>query len=219
MIRLVNNSWDYILQNEYRKDYFRNIVNFINDKYENDIIYPSKKDVLRSLNLTDYDNVKVVILGQDPYHGDGEANGLSFSVNQNVKLPPSLKNIYKELYNDLGIKRIHGDLSDWAFQGVLLLNSVLTVKKDTPLSHDKIGWQIFTDAIIKKINEKNEPVVFILWGNYARSKKKLITNSRHLIIESSHPSPFSANYGFFDSKPFSRTNDFLKKNNIKEIEW
>ena len=219
MIRLIDNSWDNVLEEEYKKDYFKEIVDFVNKIYKEDIVYPPKKDILRALNLTDYNNVKVVILGQDPYHGVGEANGLSFSVNEGIKFPPSLKNIFKELYDDLGIVRNNSDLSDWAREGVLLLNSVLTVKKDTPLSHNKIGWQIFTDAIIKKINEKDTPVVFILWGNYARSKKNLITNKKHLIIESAHPSPFSANYGFFGSKPFSKTNEFLSKNNIKEIEW
>lgn len=219
MINLVNNSWDTILDSEYRKEYFRDIVDFINSAYKKEVIFPPKNSILRALELTDYDDVKVVILGQDPYHGEGEANGLSFSVNDGIKLPPSLKNIYKELYDDLGIVRTSGDLSDWAEEGVLLLNSVLTVKKDSPLSHSKIGWQIFTDAIIEKVNEKEEPVVFILWGNYAKSKKNLITNKKHLVIESAHPSPFSANYGFFHSKPFSRTNEFLKRNNIKEIEW
>ena len=219
MIKLVNNSWDNILEEEYKKDYFKDIVDFINKAYKVDTIYPPKRDILRALELTDYNDVKVVILGQDPYHGIGEANGLSFSVNDGIKFHPSIRNIFKELNDDLGIVRNNSDLSDWALNGVLLLNSVLTVKKDTPLSHNKIGWQTFTDAIIKKINEKEDPVVFILWGNYARSKKNLITNKKHLIIESAHPSPFSANYGFFHSKPFSRTNDFLRKNNIKEIEW
>ena len=161
----------------------------------------------------------MVILGQDPYHGENEANGLSFSVNEGIKLPPSLKNIYKELYDDLGITKTTGDLTSWANQGVLLLNSVLTVLKDTPTSHSKIGWQEYTDAIIRKLNEREKTIVFILWGNYARSKKNLITNKRHYIIESPHPSPFSANSGFFGSRPFSKTNEFLKKNNIKEIEW
>ena len=144
---------------------------------------------------------------------------MSFSVNEGIKLPPSLKNIYKELYDDLGITKTTGDLTSWANQGVLLLNSVLTVLKDTPTSHSKIGWQEYTDAIIRKLNEREKTIVFILWGNYARSKKNLITNKRHYIIESPHPSPFSANSGFFGSRPFSKTNEFLKKNNIKEIEW
>ena len=192
---------------------------FINKEYKEKIVYPPKRDILRALKLTDYNDVKVVILGQDPYHGENEANGLSFSVNEGIKLPPSLKNIYKELYDDLGITKTTGDLTSWANQGVLLLNSVLTVLKDTPTSHSKIGWQEYTDAIIRKLNEREKTIVFILWGNYARSKKNLITNKRHYIIESPHPSPFSANSGFFGSRPFSKTNEFLKKNNIKEIEW
>ena len=216
---MTNNYWDVVLKEEYEKNYFKNIAMFINKEYKEKIVYPPKIDILRALKLTDYNDVKVVILGQDPYHGQNEANGLSFSVNEGIKLPPSLKNIYKELYDDLGITKTTGDLTSWANQGVLLLNSVLTVLKDTPTSHSKIGWQEYTDAIIKKLNEREKPIVFILWGNYARSKKNLITNKRHYIIESTHPSPFSANSGFFGSRPFSKTNEFLKKNNIKEIEW
>lgn len=216
---MTNNYWDAVLKEEYEKNYFKNIAMFINKEYKEKIVYPPKRDILRALKLTDYNDVKVVILGQDPYHGENEANGLSFSVNEGIKLPPSLKNIYKELYDDLGITKTTGDLTSWANQGVLLLNSVLTVLKDTPTSHSKIGWQEYTDAIIKKLNEREKPIVFILWGNYARSKKNLITNKRHYIIESTHPSPFSANSGFFGSRPFSKTNEFLKKNNIKEIEW
>lgn len=216
---MTNNYWDIVLKEEYEKNYFKNIAMFINKEYKEKIVYPPKRDILRALKLTDYNDVKVVILGQDPYHGKNEANGLSFSVNEGIKLPPSLKNIYKELYDDLGITKTTGDLTSWANQGVLLLNSVLTVLKDTPTSHSKIGWQEYTDAIIKKLNEREKPIVFILWGNYARSKKNLITNKRHYIIESPHPSPFSANSGFFGSRPFSKTNEFLKKNNIKEIEW
>ena len=216
---MTNNYWDVVLKEEYEKNYFKNIAMFINKEYKEKIVYPPKRDILRALKLTDYNDVKVVILGQDPYHGENEANGLSFSVNEGIKLPPSLKNIYKELYDDLGITKTTGDLTSWANQGVLLLNSVLTVLKDTPTSHSKIGWQEYTDAIIKKLNEREKTIVFILWGNYARSKKNLITNKRHYIIESTHPSPFSANSGFFGSRPFSKTNEFLKKNNIKEIEW
>lgn len=216
---MTNNYWDIVLKEEYEKNYFKNIAMFINKEYKEKIVYPPKRDILRALKLTDYNDVKVVILGQDPYHGENEANGLSFSVNEGIKLPPSLKNIYKELYDDLGITKTTGDLISWANQGVLLLNSVLTVLKDIPTSHSKIGWQKYTDAIIKKLNEREKPIVFILWGNYARSKKNLITNKRHYIIESPHPSPFSANSGFFGSRPFSKTNEFLKKNNIKEIEW
>ena len=216
---MTNNYWDVVLKEEYEKNYFKNIAMFINKEYKEKIVYPPKIDILRALKLTDYNDVKVVILGQDPYHGENEANGLSFSVNEGIKLPPSLKNIYKELYDDLGITKTTGDLTSWANQGVLLLNSVLTVLKDTPTSHSKIGWQEYTDAIIKKLNEREKPIVFILWGNYARSKKNLITNKRHYIIESPHPSPFSANSGFFGSRPFSKTNEFLKSKNKKEIKF
>ena len=217
---MTNNYWDIILNEEYNKDYFKNIVSFVNKVYKEKEIFPPKERILSALNITDYKDVKVVILGQDPYHGIGEANGLCFSVNEGIKIPPSLQNIYKELNSDLGLPIPDtGNLESWAREGVLLLNSVLTVEKDKPASHKNVGWEIFTDSIIKKLNEKKEPVVFILWGNFARSKKSLITNSRHLIIESSHPSPFSVRYGFFGSKPFSRTNEFLKKNNIKEIDW
>lgn len=219
-MNLIGNKWDEILREEYQKEYFRNIVLYINKAYKEREIFPPKSYILRALSLTDYDEVKVVILGQDPYHGVGEANGLAFAVNRGIKLPPSLMNIYKELNSDLEIPISDiGDLTCWAKEGVLLLNSVLTVEKDKPASHKNLGWENFTDAIISRVNEKETPVVFILWGNFAKSKKSLITNSRHLIIESSHPSPFSCNYGFFGSKPFSRTNKFLKENNINEIDF
>ncbi len=219
-MQLIGNNWDTILSEEYQKEYFKKIVQYINKAYKERPIFPPKNNILRALSLTDYQDVKVVILGQDPYHGLGEANGLAFSVNNGIKLPPSLKNIYKELKEDLNIKiSINGDLTCWAKEGVLLLNTVLTVEKDRPASHKNLGWENFTDAIIKRINDKDTPVVFILWGNFARSKKALITNPKHLIIESSHPSPFSCNYGFFGSRPFSRTNKFLKENNIKEIDF
>lgn len=219
-MELVGNKWDEILDSEYHKEYFKNIVKFINEEYKIREVYPPKERILRALSLTEYDNVKVVILGQDPYHGVGEANGLAFAVSNGIKLPPSLKNIYKELYDDMQIPISNvGNLECWAKEGVLLLNAVLTVEKDKPASHKKIGWETFTDAIIQKLNEKETPIVFILWGNFARSKKVYISNPKHLVIESPHPSPFSANYGFFGSKPFSRTNEFLKKNGIKEIDW
>lgn len=219
-MELVGNNWDKILDEEYHKEYFKKIVKFINKEYKEKEIFPPKPRILRALSLTDYDDVKVVILGQDPYHGVGEANGLAFAVSNGVKLPPSLKNIYKELYDDMGIPVSNvGNLECWAKEGVLLLNAVLTVEKDKPASHKNLGWENFTDAIIKKLNEKDTPVVFILWGNFARSKKSFITNPKHLVIESTHPSPFSANYGFFGSKPFSKTNKFLRENNIKEIDW
>ena len=182
-------------------------------------IFPPQKQIFNAFHLP-YKDVKVVILGQDPYHGVGEAHGFAFST-LSSKLPPSLKNIYKELYDDLGIEKDYnnGDLTPWVKQGVMLLNTGLTVEKDKPNSHKNLGWHEFTDVVIQKLNEKNEPVVFILWGNNAREKKKFITNPKHLIIESAHPSPFSAYNGFFGSKPFSRTNEFLKKNNMEEIKW
>ena len=220
MIKLVDNEWDNILQEEYHKEYFKKIVAFINREYKIKTIFPPKSRILRALKLTDYKDVKVVILGQDPYHGIGEANGLCFAVSDGIKLPPSLQNIYKELEQDLGIKPAKvGNLECWAKEGVLLLNAVLTVEKDKAASHKMIGWENFTDAIIKKLDQKKEPIVFILWGSFARSKKKFITNPNHYIIESTHPSPFSAYNGFFGSKPFSKTNNYLKSKGITEIDW
>ena len=219
-MNLVGNHWDKVLDHEYHEEYFKKIIAFINQAYKEREIFPPKSRILRALSLTDYDDVRVVNLGQDPYHGVGEANGLAFAVSDGVKIPPSLRNIYKELYNDLGIEPASvGNLECWAKEGVLLLNAVLTVEKDKPASHKFLGWENFTDAIIKSLNDKDTPVVFILWGNFARSKKSLITNPKHYVIESAHPSPFSANYGFFGSKPFSKTNEFLKKNHLKEIDW
>lgn len=217
---MIGNKWDIILKEEFKKEYFRKIAVTINIAYKQKIMYPSKNRIMQALKMTDYDDVKVVILGQDPYHGENEANGLAFAVNDGIKLPPSLKNIYKELKDDLGIEiATTGNLECWAKEGVLLLNAILTVEKDKPASCRNFGWEEFSDAIIKKINEKDSPVVFILWGNFARSKKKYITNPKHLVIESTHPSPFSAHNGFFGSKPFSKTNNFLEKNNIKKIDW
>lgn len=219
-MNLVGNNWDEILKEEYQKDYFKKIVLYINKAYKERPIFPPKNYILRALSLTDYDDVKVVILGQDPYHGVGEANGLAFSVNNGVKLPPSLQNIYKELKNDLGIPiSTSGDLTCWAKEGVLLLNSILTVEKDKPASHKDLGWEQFTDAIISKINMRDKPVVFILWGAFAKSKRNLITNPKHLVLESSHPSPFSCNYGFFGSRPFSKANLFLINNDIEGIDF
>ena len=215
----VNNNWDIILKDEYEKEYFKNLLNYINEEYNNKTVYPLKENIFKALEYTDYNDIKVVILGQDPYHGEGEAQGLSFSIPNDIKITPSLRNIFKELKNDLNIERTNTDLSDWAKQGVLLLNAIITVCKDTPLSHKDKGWEIFTDEIIKKINEREDPVIFILWGNYARSKKKLITNKNHYIIESAHPSPLSASRGFFDSKPFSKTNNILNSINKESIRW
>ena len=216
---MIGNDWDIVLKDEYEKEYFLKIKDKVREEYNSKVIFPPANRVFYAFRETSYKDTKVVILGQDPYHGEGEANGLCFSVNRGIKMPPSLKNIYKELYSDLGIERVDTDLSDWANSGVLLLNSVLTVEKDKPASHKFVGWEEFTDNVIKKLNEKDEPVVFILWGNFAKGKMKYITNPKHLVISSSHPSPFSVNYGFLGSKPFSRTNEFLRSNGIKEIEW
>ncbi len=217
---MIGNNWDIVLKDVYHEPYFINIVKFINQIYKEKTIFPPKTKILKALTTTDYNDVKVVILGQDPYHGVGQANGLAFSVSDGVKLPPSLKNIYKELYDDLKIPISNkGNLECWAKEGVLLLNAVLTVEKEKPASHKNIGWEKFTDTIIQKLNQKETPIVFILWGSFARSKKKYITNPKHLILESAHPSPLSANYGFFGSKPFSKTNNFLIKNHIKPIDW
>ncbi len=216
---MINKKWDEVLKDEMKKPYFRNLGIFVKNEYNHRIIYPEYKNIFNALRYTDYDEVKVVILGQDPYHGKGEAHGLSFSVQEGVKRPPSLNNIFKELYNDLGVKRENNDLTDWAKEGVFLLNSIMTVVKDTPLSHKGRGWETFTDDLIKLLNQREKPIVFILWGSYARSKKELITNKNHYIIESVHPSPLSASRGFFGSKPFSKTNNFLVSHGIKPIKW
>ncbi len=217
---MITKKWDKILEEEYKKDYFINMLKTLQIEYRTKTIFPPKQDVFKALRLTDYDNIKIVILGQDPYHGTGEAEGLSFSVQDGIRKPPSLKNIFKELKDDLGYDEPEsGSLIRWAKEGVLLLNSLLTVEKDKPLSHKKLGWETFTDEIIKKINEKETPVVFILWGAYARSKKVYITNPNHFIIESAHPSPFSARNGFFGSKPFSRANNFLISKKISPVNF
>ncbi len=217
---MIGNDWDIVLKSVWESEGFHKFMNKVKEEYKNYTCYPAYENIFNALKSTPYSKVKIVILGQDPYHGEGEAHGLSFSVQEGVKLPPSLQNIYKELYDDLGIKNgPSGDLTPWTKEGVLLLNSVLTVRKDMPASHKDLGWQLLTDHIIKLINLKKEPVVFILWGNFARSKKVFITNPKHLVIESTHPSPFSARNGFFGSKPFSKANNFLKKNNIKEVNF
>lgn len=217
---MIGNDWDFILKDILKSDEFLKFMDNVKDRYSKSICYPKFENIFEALKLTSYKDVKVVILGQDPYHGEGEANGLSFSVQPGSRLQPSLRNMYKELFSDLGIPiSSNGDLTNWANQGVLLLNAVLTVEKDKPASHKKLGWDKFTDDIIKKLNLKNEPVVFILWGMFAKSKKDYITNPIHLVIESPHPSPFSAARGFFGSKPFSKTNEFLEKNNIKKIDF
>ena len=217
---MIGNDWDEKLNIIWESDGFKKFYHLIEEEYSHKTIFPPKDYVFNALKLTPYKNVKVVIVGQDPYHGTGEAHGLSFSVQKGVKVPPSLKNIYKELESDLGITPApEGDLTKWAEQGVLMLNAVLTVVKDTPASHRNLGWERLTDYIIRILNEKKEPIVFILWGNFAKAKKDLITNSKHLVITSAHPSPFAANYGFFGSKPFSKTNQFLINNNELPINW
>ena len=217
---MIGNSWDMILKEEYQKEYFLNLMNFVKKEYKEKVIYPKQNEVYNAFRYTSFDDVKVVILGQDPYHGPNQAEGLSFSVSNDVLKPPSLKNIFKELESDLGIQFPESNsLKPWAKEGVLLLNAVLTVQEHMPTSHKDKGWETFTDNVIKELNKKEEPVVFILWGSYARNKKELITNPNHYIIESPHPSPFSARTGFFGSKPFSKTNDFLKSKGLKEINW
>lgn len=217
---MIGNSWDEKLKVIWESEGFKKFLTLVEKEYQNKTIFPPKNYVFNALKLTPYENVRVVIMGQDPYHGEGEAHGLSFSVQKGIKVPPSLQNIYKELYSDLGIPpRSDGDLSGWAKEGVLLLNAVLTVEKDKPASHRKLGWELLTDYIIKVVNLKEEPVVFILWGNFAKEKAKYITNPNHFIITSPHPSPFAARYGFFGSKPFSKTNEFLKSKGLKEIDW
>ena len=216
----IGNDWDEKLKVVWESSGFQKFMEVVEQEYQTKEIFPPKNYIFNALKLTSYQNTKVVIVGQDPYHGIGEAHGLSFSVQEGIKVPPSLQNIYKELENDLGISRRNsGDLTGWAKEGVLLLNAVLTVVKDMPASHRNLGWERLTDYIIKVLNEKEEPVVFILWGNFAKAKMKLITNPKHLILTSAHPSPFAANYGFFGSKPFSKTNEFLKQNGITPIHW
>lgn len=217
---MIGNDWDEKLSIIWESEGFKKFYHIVEEEYKTKTIYPPKDHVFEALKLTSYKDTRVVIVGQDPYHGEGEAHGLSFSVQKGVKVPPSLQNIYKELYDDLGIPpKNDGDLTNWAKSGVLLLNAVLTVVKDTPASHRKLGWERLTDYIIKVLNEKEEPVVFILWGNFAKEKMSFITNPKHFVLTSPHPSPFSARYGFFGSKPFSKTNAFLKQNGLKEIDW
>ena len=215
MVRL-ENDWDEVLKGEFDKEYYLNLRQFLISEYRTQRIYPDMYDIFNALKMTPYRDVKVVILGQDPYHQPGEAHGLCFSVKRGVRIPPSLRNIYKDLYSDLGVMPPgHGCLESWARNGVLLLNAVLTVREGRPNSHRGKGWEIFTDRVIQLLNEREEPMVFILWGNNARAKKKLITNPAHLIIEGVHPSPLSASTGFFGGRYFSRANAFLKE----PVDW
>lgn len=216
----IDESWKKFLNEELEKDYFKSLSVFVKEEYLKTSIYPSPKNIFRAFDLVPVSEVKVVLIGQDPYHGKGQANGLCFAVNSGIALPPSLKNIFKEIENDLGITPLQdGDLSRWAKQGVLLLNATLTVRADSAGSHQGIGWEEFTDSVIKKLSSEKENLVFILWGNYAKEKGRVIDRSKHFIIESAHPSPFSASYGFFGSKPFSKTNKYLKDKGLGEIDW
>ena len=216
---MLNNDWLQIFKDNNIYDDIKSTLSKVRDVSSGKEIYPAENNIFRALNLTPFKNVKVVILGQDPYHGENEANGLAFSINDGVRITPSLRNIFKELKNDLGIIRNSTDLTEIAKQGVLFLNTILTVEKDRPLSHQNLGWEKITDFIIKYISDNKEGVVFILWGNNARSKKALINQKRNLVIESNHPSPLSASRGFFGSKPFSKTNAYLKEKNQSIIDW
>lgn len=216
----LGNSWDDLLREEFSKDYYLRLREFLKQEYSTKTIYPNMNDIYNALKYTSYEDVKVVILGQDPYHGEGEAHGLAFSVKKGIAIPPSLRNIYKELNTSLGCYiPNNGYLEKWAKQGVLLLNTALTVQKDNANSHSGKGWEILTDAIIKKVNQKSQPVVFMLWGNNAKSKAWFVDQSKHLVLTSVHPSPLSASRGFFGCNHFKLANEFLTKNGLKEIDW
>ncbi len=216
----IGNDWDSILAAEFEKEYYGKLRTFLTEEYETQRIYPPQPDVFNALRYSSYADTKVVILGQDPYHQEGQAHGLCFSVNKGVKIPPSLGNIYKELQADLGIQPPqHGYLASWAQQGVLLLNTVLTVRDSMPNSHKGRGWETFTDVIIRRLNEREKPIVFILWGANAKTKEKLITAKHHLILTGTHPSPLSAHTGFFGGAYFSRANRFLELENQEPINW
>lgn len=209
-------SWKKILEGEFDKDYFVKLTEFVKSEYKKSTVYPPPKFIFRAFELTPFEAVKVVILGQDPYHGSGQANGLAFAVDLGVSLPPSLQNIYKELKSDLGVV---GNINEWAGQGVLLLNATLTVQANSPASHQNKGWEQFTDAVIKTLSEQKEHLVFILWGAYAQKKGAMIDAEKHLVIKSAHPSPFSAFSGFFGSQPFSKCNNYLSLFGEEAIEW
>lgn len=213
-------NWTSELAVEHSKPYYKELFDFVENEYNTKTIYPPKDKIMNATALTPLDNVKCVILGQDPYHEPNQAMGLAFSVNKNVAIPRSLQNIYKELHDELGCYiPNNGDLTYWAEQGVLLLNSVLTVQAGKAASHSNHGWEQYTDSILSIVNKQNRPIVYMLWGNFAKSKKPLLTNPNHLILESTHPSPFSAGYGFFGCGHFKKCNDFLLKNNLSPIDW
>ncbi|MBD1224783.1 uracil-DNA glycosylase [Virgibacillus halodenitrificans] len=218
--QILKNDWADLLAEEFEKEYYIALREFLKGEYNNHNVYPQMDDIFNALHLTPFKDVKVVILGQDPYHGPNQAQGLSFSVQKGVKVPPSLKNIFQELENDIGCpKPDHGDLTKWTRQGVLLLNSVLTVREGQPHSHQNKGWEIFTNRVIEVLNKKEAPIVYILWGRAAQKKEELINVEKHSVIRSPHPSPFSARRGFFGSKPFSKTNQYLRKSKQTEVDW
>jgi uracil-DNA glycosylase len=217
---LISSDWQQVLAEEFEKPYFHQLQDFINTERQTEEIFPAVTDVFSAFELTPYQNVRVLLLGQDPYHDDNQAHGLCFSVNPGIKTPPSLVNIYKELKSDLNLNiPNNGYLAPWAQQGILMLNAVLTVRAHTPNSHKDKGWETFTDAVISNVNQKTDPIVFVLWGGYAQKKLKLIDTSRHTVIQSTHPSPLSARNGFFGSKPFSAINTVLKSSGQPEINW
>ena len=217
---MLNRQWDEVLKDEYNKEYFTSLLSYLDKEYEVKKIYPEKENIFTAFKLTDYDEVKVVIIGQDPYHNYHQAHGLAFSVYPDSKIPPSLRNIYKEIESDLNIKMSkNGNLTSWAKQGVFLLNTILTVEENKPGSHKSIGWTKFTDAVIKVLNERSKPIVFILWGNEAQKKVRLITNESHVILKSCHPSPLSVFHGFYGCRHFSITNQYLRKWYEQEIDW
>jgi uracil-DNA glycosylase len=219
-IAQLENDWSQIIGKEFEKDYFKSLNDFLKIEYQTQIIYPEKNDIFNAFRYTPFSSLKVVLIGQDPYHGPGQAHGLSFSVKPGIPAPPSLVNIYKELHDDMGIQiPKHGYLKNWAEQGVLLLNTVLTVRAGEAHSHRSKGWETFTDQVIRSINDRQDPVVFWLWGKPAQDKAKLITNPKHLILMAPHPSPLSVYRGFYGSKPFSKTNDFLLANGKAPIDW
>lgn len=216
----IHQSWLNILNEEFEKEYFGNLVKFVKQEYSGKTIYPEGKNIFRAFELCPFESVKVVILGQDPYHGAKQANGLCFSVNEGISLPPSLQNIYKEISSDLNIQMPHkGNLDNWARQGVLLLNATLTVRANQAGSHQNQGWEQFTDAVIKAISDQKEHIVFLLWGKYAQDKGKVIDRTKHHILTAAHPSPFSAHSGFFGCSHFSKTNEYLKSISEKPIDW
>ena len=217
---MIGNDWDFLLKDEFEKDYFLKLMDFVNEEYETKTIYPPYDDIFNAFKYTPPDQVKIVILGQDPYHEEGQAHGLAFSTPEGRPIPRSLKNIFKEIKNEYGYDiPDSGCLEKWAGQGVFLLNTVLTVEQANANSHSKCGWQTFTDNVIKILNNQNQPIVFLLWGKQAEKKKELITNTNHLVLITSHPSPFSARRGFLGSDHFMLANDFLKENGLDEINW